>query len=145
MKAAHPFAATSTEKTIMWQHRWGWLADRALIPSIVGSLVLPRYFLYQLLSPTIQDDHIQPLSKGCASPHLNIGSLRKFPFILPALHEQLRIVSELDALQRKVHAVEVLQAHTTAELEALLPAVLDKAFKGELLGDEVPALLEFRA
>ncbi len=79
------------------------------------------------------------------SPHLNIGSLRKFPFILPTLDEQLRIVSGLDALQRKVDAVEALQAHTAAELEALLPAVLDKAFKGELLGDEAPALLELRA
>ena len=31
-----------------------------------------------------------------------------------------------------VSAPERLQAETTAELDALLPAVLDKAFKGEL-------------
>jgi type I restriction enzyme S subunit len=109
------------------------------------SLVLPRYFLYQLLSPTIQDDQIQPLSKGSASPHLNVGSLRKFPFILPALDEQLRIVSELNALQHKIRAVEALQAQTAVELETLLPAVLDKAFKGELLADETPSMLELRA
>jgi len=114
------------------------LGQRVMMLRPNRSLVLPSYFLYQLLSPTIQDDHIQPLSKGSASPHLNIGSLRKFPFILPALDEQLRIVSELDALQRKVNAVEALQTHTAAELEALLPAVLDKAFKGELLADEAP-------
>jgi hypothetical protein len=30
------------------------------------------------------------------------------------------------------HALERLQAETAAELDALLPAILDKAFKGEL-------------
>jgi len=35
-----------------------------------------------------------------------------------------RIVTELDALKR-------LQAETAAELDALLPAILDRAFKGE--------------
>jgi hypothetical protein len=41
---------------------------------------------------------------------------------LPA---QCRIVPALDALQRR-------QAGTAAELDALLPALLDRAFKGEL-------------
>jgi type I restriction enzyme S subunit len=35
-------------------------------------------------------------------------------------------------LQAEVDALKLLQAETTAELEALLPAILDKAFKGEL-------------
>jgi type I restriction enzyme S subunit len=42
------------------------------------------------------------------------------------------IVSELDALQVEVDALKRLQAETAAELDALLPAVSDKAFKGEL-------------
>ena len=36
-----------------------------------------------------------------------------------------RIVAELDALKR-------LQAETAAELDALLPIILDRAFEGEL-------------
>lgn len=39
----------------------------------------------------------------------------------------------LDGLQAKVDALKALQAQTQAELDALLPSVLDKAFKGELL------------
>jgi type I restriction enzyme S subunit len=35
------------------------------------------------------------------------------------------IVAEVDALKR-------LQVETAAELDALLPAILDRAFKGEL-------------
>jgi type I restriction enzyme S subunit len=41
-------------------------------------------------------------------------------------------VSELDALQTEVDGLKRLQAETAAELDALLPAVLDRAFRGEL-------------
>lgn len=94
--------------------------------------VRPRFFLHQLLSPTIQEGQIRPLSKGSASPHLNIGALRRFPFALPNFDMQDRIVVELDALQTRVDAVKALQTETAAELDAMLPAILDKAFKGEL-------------
>ena len=52
-------------------------------------------------------------------------------FRLP-ISEQRRIVSELDALQAEVDALKRLQAETTAELDALLLAIFDRAFKGEL-------------
>jgi type I restriction enzyme S subunit len=45
---------------------------------------------------------------------------------------QRRIVAELDALQAEVDALKRLQAETAAELDALLPSILDRAFKGEL-------------
>jgi len=38
----------------------------------------------------------------------------------------------LDDLQAKVAQVKALQAKTAAELDALLPSILDKAFEGEL-------------
>jgi hypothetical protein len=44
---------------------------------------------------------------------------------LTPLPEQRRIVAEVDALKR-------LQAETAAELDALLPAILDRTSKGEL-------------
>ncbi len=46
--------------------------------------------------------------------------------------EQRRIVSELDALQAEVDALKRLQAETAAGLDALLPSILDKAFRGDL-------------
>jgi type I restriction enzyme S subunit len=42
-----------------------------------------------------------------------------------------RIVSDLDALQAEVDAQKRPQTETAAELDALLPAILDKVFKGE--------------
>jgi len=48
------------------------------------------------------------------------------------LDEQRRIVAYLDGLQAKVNALRVLQSASGEELGALLPSVLDRAFKGEL-------------
>lgn len=48
------------------------------------------------------------------------------------LPEQCRIVAYLDELQAKVDALRRLQAETGAEMDALLAAVLDRAFKEEL-------------
>ena len=41
-------------------------------------------------------------------------------------------MAELDGLQAQVDALKRLQAQTSAELDALLPSILDRAFKGEL-------------
>jgi type I restriction enzyme, S subunit len=51
---------------------------------------------------------------------------------VPPLSEQRRIVAELDALQAQLDALKRHQSESAAELNALLPAILDRAFKGEL-------------
>jgi type I restriction enzyme S subunit len=108
------------------------LGQRVMMLRLNKKMVVPKYFLHQLLSPVIQEEQIAPLSKGSASPHLNIGALKRFSFRLLPLSEQQRIAGELDALVVQVDALKRLQAETVAELRALLPSVLDKAFKGEL-------------
>jgi hypothetical protein len=50
----------------------------------------------------------------------------------PTLSEQRRIVFELEALQAEVKALKGLQVETFAQLDALLHAALNRAFKGEL-------------
>ena len=70
--------------------------------------------------------------RGATRPGFNTTLLGNVKFPLPPLAEQRRIVAELDALQAEVDALKRLQAETAAELDALLPAILDRAFKGEL-------------
>jgi hypothetical protein len=43
-----------------------------------------------------------------------------------------RRVAELDTLQAELDVLKHLQGETAAESDALLPAILDRAFKGEL-------------
>jgi type I restriction enzyme S subunit len=58
--------------------------------------------------------------------------LSAFRVPVPPVNDQRRIVGELDDLQAKVDRLKGLQQKTAAELNALLPSILDKAFKGEL-------------
>lgn len=71
------------------------------------------------------------LSGRTRMPKLNRKQLFSFPFTYPPLPEQRRIVAYLDDLQAKVDSLKRLQAGTAAELDAMLPSVLDRAFKGE--------------
>jgi type I restriction enzyme S subunit len=72
------------------------------------------------------------LAAGSTFPNLPGAKLKLLEISLPPLPEQRRIVAYLDGLQAKVDALSCLQAETGAELDALMPAVLDRAFKGEL-------------
>lgn len=65
-------------------------------------------------------------------PILSQGRLGEFPIAYPGLTEQRRIVARLDDLQARADSVKQLHSQTAAELDALLPSILDKAFKGEL-------------
>lgn len=109
------------------------LGQRVMILRPKKQIIDPRFFLYQLLSPLVQEEQIGKLSKGSASPHLNIGALRRFRFRLPQLSVQRLIVAKLNALQAEMDSLKHNQAETSAELDALLPAILDRAFKGDLL------------
>jgi type I restriction enzyme S subunit len=112
-------------------HRFS-LGQRVMMLRPDTSAVLPRFFLYQLLSPTVYEEQVLPLITGSASPHLNISALRAFRFVLPPLGEQRRIVDHLDQLRATADSLGDLQRETAAELDALLPAILAEAFAGQL-------------
>jgi type I restriction enzyme S subunit len=98
-------------------------------------IVDKRFLLYWLRSVSVRD-YIQRNAKGTSPTMKKIsqGIVMNIPFPSAlSLEEQRRIVAYLDGLQGKVDALKQLQAQTQAELDALLPSVLDKAFKGELL------------
>jgi type I restriction enzyme S subunit len=50
----------------------------------------------------------------------------------PKKDEQLRIVAYLDSLQAKIDKLKHHQADSAEKVDALLPAILDRAFKGQL-------------
>ena len=89
------------------------------------------FLVHFLLSPVAQD-LIHGGKVETARPNISLGDLCELGVPMPPLPEQRRIVAELEALQAKVDALKRLQAETAAELGALLPSILDRAFKGEL-------------
>ncbi|WP_071188137.1 restriction endonuclease subunit S [Trichormus sp. NMC-1] len=63
---------------------------------------------------------------------LETPKLLNFKIPVPPLPEQRRIVAYLDELQTKIDTMKKLREEAIKELDAILPSILDKAFKGEL-------------
>ena len=52
--------------------------------------------------------------------------------MITKVNEQRCIVAYLDSVHARLASLRELQSQTGEELSALLPSVLDRAFKGEL-------------
>jgi type I restriction enzyme S subunit len=88
--------------------------------------------VYALGSRRVREQ-IEELGKTTAGQIGVSGTDAKgFSVPVPPLPEQHHIVQSLDDLQAKADALQQAQVEASAGLDALLPAVLDKAFKGEL-------------
>lgn len=101
---------------------------------VAGELVDKRFVWYWLQTPRVRD-FIKSNAKGTSPTMKKIaqGTVMSIPFPgAISLSDQRRIVAYLDDLQGKVEGLKQLQAKTAAELDALLPSILDKAFRGEL-------------
>ena len=96
----------------------------------LDSSVEKEYLYYLFRSKTLW--FREQLARGQGQPNLNTEMTKQIDVPVPPLIDQRAIVIELTALQSDVDALKRLQAKTAAELDALLPSILDKAFKGEL-------------
>jgi type I restriction enzyme S subunit len=96
------------------------------------SVVEPRFASYMLNFHLECRESIFSQAEGSAQPSLNSKKVRSIVLPLPSLDEQRRIVAYLDDLQAQADELTALQDAAQAELDALLPSVLDRAFRGEL-------------
>lgn len=94
-------------------------------------VIEPPYAWHMLGSRTVFEKAWSSTT-GSAQPTIPLRAIRELPIPIPPIPEQRRVVDELDALQTEVDALKRHQVDTAAELDALLPAVLDRAFRGEL-------------
>ena len=93
-----------------------------------------RFVWYWLQSARARD-FVRRSAKGTSPTMKKISQsiVQKIPFPMGLrLDEQDAIVQRIDELRMTAEAVAAIQLETAAELDALLPAILDKAFKGEL-------------
>jgi len=98
-------------------------------------LISSRFLELAIASPLAQD-HLLHRKTGLADAQVNISQsiLAATPLSYPSVPEQLEIVKELDGLQKGLASLSQIQSHTSKLIEAVLPAALGKAFKGEILG-----------
>jgi type I restriction enzyme S subunit len=115
-----------------------WIADCEGVCSVDQYVIQPKseivdtgYLAHFMRSPIFLKQAIE-LTHNLLLPRLRTGLLESIPIPLPPLDEQRRIVAYLDDLQAQEDELTALQDATQAELDALLPSVLDRAFRGEL-------------
>ncbi|MBI2908033.1 MAG: restriction endonuclease subunit S [Chloroflexi bacterium] len=107
------------------------LAQRTLLLRAAKGVVEGDFLAKVLTSPLVHDT-IYAKATGTTVKGIASKRLKGIMLPIPPLPEQRRIVAYLASSQTKVDALKKLQAETAAELDALLPSILDKAFKGEL-------------
>jgi type I restriction enzyme S subunit len=90
-----------------------------------------NYLLDLLLSQTTQTT-LHGGKVETARPNISLDNIKELRLPIPPIHKQRRIVAYLDDLQAKINKLKELQHQTAAELDALLPSILDKAFKAQL-------------
>ncbi len=92
----------------------------------------PDFLVYALSSRKVRTQ-IEEIGKTTAGQiGVSGGNAKAFLVPVPPLEEQRRLVVYLDGLQAQVAKVRGLQEESARELEAMMPSILDKAFKGEL-------------
>lgn len=96
-------------------------------PEQLDSNYLMRFLISTSAQETIHGGKVET-----ARPNISLGDLRELVLPTPTVAEQRRVVRYLSKMQAQVDALKHLQTETAAKLDALLPSILDKAFRGEL-------------
>jgi type I restriction enzyme, S subunit len=101
---------------------------KALIP---GNDLLPEYLCGALWA--FNNQILELVEKSTHDTRkLETTKILDFRIPVPSLDQQQIVVGRLSELQSKLDALKRHQAETAAALDALLPAVLERAFRGEL-------------
>lgn len=76
---------------------------------------------------------MRKLAEGGNQPNLNLSKIKEFAFLLPTLPEQAEIVRRVEALFAIADRLEARCKAASTHYQRLTPALLSKAFRGELV------------
>jgi type I restriction enzyme, S subunit len=97
------------------------------------SLIDPRYLCFYLSSPDIRR-HIELTARSTSGVNnINSEEIRDIKINLPGLDEQLEIIRRVEILLGLADRLETRYIAGRDQVESLTPALLDKAFRGELV------------
>jgi type I restriction enzyme S subunit len=104
-----------------------WVTDNALYLKTVSPSLVEKYLVHALANLDLRQQANQ-----AAQPVVSQKRINPMQIPVPPLEEQNRIISHLDQLQARADSLKKLQSETAAELDALMPSILDNAFRGEM-------------
>jgi type I restriction enzyme, S subunit len=104
-------------------------SHRFLTHELNSEMATAEFLCFHFLTPQGLED-IRAASPGSAGRNrtLGIGKLGKIEVPVPAIHDQRRFARMI----RLQHELKQLQRQVESELKAFTPALLAKAFRGQL-------------
>jgi hypothetical protein len=103
--------------------------------TVDSSVADPRFVGYVIESPLYRE-RLQEIIAGVAQQKISLARFRKFPLQLAPRDEQDEIVRRVESLFAYAHRLESHYIAARTEVEHLTPALLAKAFLGELVPQE---------
>lgn len=111
----------------------GFLFAGYLIRIRLQDKINPAFAWYRLTAPDIRSD-IETQARSSSGVHnINTEELRQISFTLPPLPEQAEIVRRIEALFAIADRIEARYQSALTTFDRLTPALLAKAFRGELV------------
>jgi type I restriction enzyme S subunit len=97
-----------------------------------GADVLPEWVHLFIRRPAFRAEAAQHFTGSVGQQRVPESFLSTYLLPIPPLAEQRRIVARMEELTTRIEHIRELQRQAKREIDALLPALLDRAFKGEL-------------
>ncbi len=97
-----------------------------------GKLVTAEWIHRIVRQPSFRQDAEAHFRGSAGQQRVPQSFLENYRIPVPPLSEQRRIVAHLGKLQTQVNELTMLQDSSQPELDSLLPAILEGAFRGEL-------------
>ena len=91
-----------------------------------------KYLMYFLNSPKLTN-YVASITGGTASPHINVGAIKKFLIPAPSLDEQNKIVEQIETCFSVCDYIEEIINKLILQSEIMKQSILDKSFEGGLL------------
>ncbi len=103
--------------------------------------ILPEYLAHYMKSPGFVAQYKSVMTQSTRN-QVPITKQREFFHIIPPISEQIKVASKLDDLSTKLKRLEAIYQQKLDDLTELKQSILQKAFAGELMADNVLAFLK---
>lgn len=94
---------------------------------------LGAYLAYFLTSPSGGLGQLTKMERGVTKAGLTLTDIRSIRLLIPELDEQVEIVRRVESLLSYANRIENRYQNALTQVEQVTPAILDKAFRGELV------------
>lgn len=102
---------------------------------------IPKFYEY-VISSQIVRTQIEAITKGVAHQKISLKRFKEIDLPFPTMSEQQEIVNRVDALFELADKIESQYQSLKAKIDQLPQAILAKAFRGELVEQEVKEYVE---